>query len=404
MNITVNVVCRKDKANKNGTTPIHLRFTRGSKIRCVSTGTAIVPTAWDAQNRRIIIQNEEPQEIQYRIDSLLAEYHKRLKRLEILEADITLDNLLERNGRKNDGTTAEYFAQAITRQQEQGKINTATKYRFTQVSLQKALPPSLRFDELTLAHLHGLEQKLHEAGCTSNSIATKISVLKAVYNKALADKVFICKENPFITYKVGRLWTQTRKRAVHKEDVQRLMQAELPTTHSPYMEFARDIFLFSYFTAGINFKDIATLRHDNIEGSRVYYTRHKTGKQLSCPLTVQARQIIAKYTTEEADSDQYVFPILDRKIHRTEQQMHNRMHKVLVHVNKGLREWSRLLGLKTTLTTYVARHTFASVLKRSGVNVALISESLGHSDLSTTQIYLDAFENSQIDDAMKNLL
>ena len=124
MNITVNVVCRKDKANKNGTTPFHLRFTRGSK------------------NRRIIIQNEEPQEIQYRIDSLLAEYHKRLKRLEILEADITLDNLLERNGRKNDGTTAEYFAQAITRQQEQGKINTATKYRFTLVSLQKVLPPT----------------------------------------------------------------------------------------------------------------------------------------------------------------------------------------------------------------------------------------------------------------------
>ena len=121
MNITVNVVCRKDKANKNGTTPIHLRFTRGSKIRCVSTGTAIVPTAWDAQNRSIIIQNEEPQEIQYRIDSLLAEYHKRLKRLEILEADITLDYLLETYGRKYGGTSAEYFAQAITRQQERAR-------------------------------------------------------------------------------------------------------------------------------------------------------------------------------------------------------------------------------------------------------------------------------------------
>ena len=171
-----------DKANKNGTTPIHLRFTRGSKIRCVSTGTAIVPTAWDAQNRRIIIQNEEPQEIQYRIDSLLAEYHKRLKRLEILEADITLDNLLERNGRKNDGTTAEYFAQAITRQQEQGKINTATKYRFTLVSLQKVLP-LLKFDELTLSHLHNPEQKLHETDCSANSTAAKISVLKVVYKR-----------------------------------------------------------------------------------------------------------------------------------------------------------------------------------------------------------------------------
>ena len=108
--------------------------------------------------------------------------------------------------------------------------------------------------------------------------------------------------------------------------------------------------------------------------------------------------------TENCDGDKYIFPILDRAIHRTEQQIHNRIHKVLVHVNKGLREWSRILGLKTTLTTYVARHTFATVLKRSGVSVALISESLGHSDLSTTQIYLDSFENSQIDEAMKHLL
>ena len=404
MTISIKVVCRKDKANKNGTVPVHLRFTQGSKIRYLSTGIAVIPSAWDAQNRRIIIHDEESQEMQYRIDSLLAEYHKRLKRLEVLEAEITLDNLLETNGRKSNCTIAEYFAQAVTRLQEQGKINTAAKYRFTQVSLQKILPPSIRFDELTLSHLHTLEQKLHEAGCNSNSIATKISVLKALYNKALTDKVFICKENPFTAYKVGRLWTQTRKRAVHKEDIQRLMQAELPATRSPYLEFARDIFLFSYFTAGINFKDIATLRYDNIEDSRIYYARYKTGKQLSCPLTEQARQIVAKYMTEDCDGDKYIFPILDRAIHRTEQQIHNRIHKVLVHVNKGLREWSRILGLKTTLTTYVARHTFATVLKRSGVSVALISESLGHSDLSTTQIYLDSFENSQIDEAMKHLL
>ena len=91
-------------------------------------------------------------------------------------------------------------------------------------------------------------------------------------------------------------------------------------------------------------------------------------------------------------------------IHKTEQQIYDRVRKVLKHVNKALHEWSRLLGLKIELTTYVARHTFATVLKRSGVNIAIISESLGHSDLSTTQIYLDSFENSQIDAAMQNLL
>lgn len=81
-----------------------------------------------------------------------------------------------------------------------------------------------------------------------------------------------------------------------------------------------------------------------------------------------------------------------------------RVKKTLKHVNKRLHELSEEIGLHTPLTTYVARHTYATVLKRSGVSVALISESLGHSDLSTTQIYLDSFENSQIDAAMQHLL
>ena len=85
-------------------------------------------------------------------------------------------------------------------------------------------------------------------------------------------------------------------------------------------------------------------------------------------------------------------------------QIANRLNKVLRKVNRELKLWGESLGLPTKLTTYVARHTYATVLKRSGVNIALISESLGHSDLSTTQIYLDSFENSQIAEAMKNLL
>ena len=86
------------------------------------------------------------------------------------------------------------------------------------------------------------------------------------------------------------------------------------------------------------------------------------------------------------------------------EQIYNRVHKVLGHINKNLETLSKMAGIKTHLTTYVARHTYATVLKRSGVNIALISESLGHSDLSTTQIYLDSFENTQIDQAMQNLL
>ena len=183
-----------------------------------------------------------------------------------------------------------------------------------------------------------------------------------------------------------------------------MINAPLPDSNSPYTELARDIFLFSYFSAGINYKDIATLCYSDLVDGRIYYRRHKTGKEMNCRLMPQAQEIIEKYSRDEAKEDDYIFPILDRTLHHFEQQIFNRLHKVLIHINRELKAWSKQIGLRTPLTTYVARHTYATVLKRSGVNIAIISESLGHSDLSTTQIYLDSFENSQIDEAMKHLL
>lgn len=103
-------------------------------------------------------------------------------------------------------------------------------------------------------------------------------------------------------------------------------------------------------------------------------------------------------------SNGYLFPILDNKVHKTALQKQNRIHKMRGKVNEILKILGKRLGIESSITTYVARHSFASVLKKSGVNIALISEALGHSDLTTTQIYLDSFDNEQVDEAMKNLL
>ena len=217
--------------------------------------------------------------------------------------------------------------------------------------------------------------------------------------------MFLQKINPFAKYKVGSLWTRTRKRAITKEDIQKLVALEIaPNYRTDYAEFARDIFLFSYYTAGINFTDIATLRYCDIVDGRIYYSRHKTQKLLSFQLVPNAMRIIEKYSKANHAQEDYIFPILDRTEHKTAQQIFNRTHKVLRKVNRELKTLGEQIGLEMPLTTYVARHTFATVLKRSGVNIAIISESLGHSDLSTTQIYLDSFENSQIDAAMQHLL
>lgn len=123
-----------------------------------------------------------------------------------------------------------------------------------------------------------------------NSIATRFAIFKAIYNKAVKEGKIVVKQNPFTLYQVGGLWTKTRKRAICKEDIQRLINLDIPYNYrSNYKRLAKDLFLFSYFTAGMNFNDIARLRYKDIINGRVCYSRHKTQKLLSCKLSEQAQ-------------------------------------------------------------------------------------------------------------------
>lgn len=133
-------------------------------------------------------------------------------------------------------------------------------------------------------------------------------------------------------------------------------------------------------------------------GYTIFVKRQKANQNRN---TARSHADNRKYSKE---SKGYLFPILDSKIHKSALQKQNRIHKILGKVNKNLKLLAADLGVEANITTYVARHSFASVLKKSGVNIALISETLGHSDLATTQIYLDSFDNEQVDEAMKNLL
>ena len=169
------------------------------------------------------------------------------------------------------------------------------------------------------------------------------------------------------------------------------------------IKFTRDIFIFSYLCGGINFSDIANLKDENIVNGRIYYVRQKTGKAISIQLSDESRDILSRDRTSN-DERGYLFPILDIRIHKTALQKQNRIHKILGRTDKDLKLIAEKCKIEQNLTIYSARHSFATVLKNSGVNVALISETLGHSDLSTTQIYLNSFENNQIDEAMVNLL
>lgn len=192
------------------------------------------------------------------------------------------------------------------------------------------------------------------------------------------------------------------KRALSKTDILKIINADC-NGKSYLRKLTHDIFAFSYLCGGISFVDIANLTPINIVENRLIYQRQKTHGSINLVLSEQAKQIILQYKDYQQEAD-YLFPILHCKRHITPMQKSNRVHKICHQVNTELKALAQELGITAEVTTYVARHSFATVLKKSGVNIGIISQALGHQDIKTTQIYLSKFDNEQVDEAMKNLL
>jgi len=150
----------------------------------------------------------------------------------------------------------------------------------------------------------------------------------------------------------------------------------------------------------MNFIDMAYLKFENLVEGRVEYRRIKTGKLYSVKLTEKAQSIIDFYVKDrEHIANEYVFPILPKELRNDLEKERTKFKDKRKYFNKDLKKIAKQCGIDVNLTTYVTRHTWASLAKFAGIAPAIIGESLGHSDLKTTQTYLANFENEELDDA-----
>ena len=405
MKATVEVVCYKSKPLKDGTFPLMLRVTKDRKRKYVSLGLSLHEKFWDFEKSKPKRNCPNKEQIERLIAAKTAEYNDLIVEMTAQQREYTVETLVSHfHNQVRCATVVELYDKLIDDMKRGGKLGNAGVYKYSRTSLLKFTGQRLQipFSDIDAVWLRRYENWLRTSGCGDTTISQLFRTLRSVFNKAVELQLVKRDYYPFDAYKVSKFDTRTKKRAITKEDVRKVIALDLSQGY-PSERLARDIFVFSYFGAGINFADIALLKYGNVRDGRVQYVRKKTGKPINFLLTEEMRNIIVKYQRQGQTDEDYIFPILDRRVHRTEQQRYDRTHKVLTNTNRWLRKIGQRVGIEH-LTTYVARHTFATVLKRSGVNIAIISESLGHSDLSTTQIYLDSFENSQIDAAMQNLL
>ena len=405
LNTSVEAICLNYRPKKDNTFPIMLRLTKSGKRKYVSLGISVKEKDWDFKKNQPKKSCPDREAIVKLISDKVSAYNSLIMELTAKQQEFTMSSLVQMIENKiTVKTVSEMYDYLIDEFRKTDHLGTMSVYQQSKSSLTKFNRTlDIPFSDIDCQWLERYEKWLKSRNIKDTTISILFRTLRSVFNRALSMKLIKRDIYPFNDFKVSKFDVRTKKRAVTKEDVKKIMSLDL-SGERQYMQLARDIFLFSYFGAGINFSDIALLRYSDISEGRIRYIRKKTGKEISFPLSDAGKEIIERYSRPDATNSDYIFPILDRKIHRTEIQRKNRIHKVIGKVNPCLAEIGKMVGLETHLTTYVARHTFATVLKRSGVNIAIISESMGHSDIATTQIYLDSFENSQIDEAMKNLL
>lgn len=401
MKATVNVLCYRSKTLSNGEHPLMICVCKDGKRKYVSLGISVNPKFWDFEKNKPKRDCPNREQLIKVINEQEQKYAEQILEFSVEKREYTPTTLIEAIVPVQKArTVGELFNEYIAQLKDEGRLGYALSVQQVCNSLLKYKGHlDIYFSEIDVNWLKAYESWLRCCKLADNTIGIRFRTLRAVYNLALAEGLVKADCYPFKKYKVSKLHKETAKRAITKEQVKQVIDYDVSGARF-YKRLAVDMFAFSYLMGGINFTDMAFLTDKNVEGGRLVYVRQKTKKLIMLPLQEKAVEIMNRYRSPQR---KFIFPILDER-ERTLRQIRNRIYDVLDNVNGYLKEIGKELGVELKISSYVARHSYATVLKRSGVSTSVISESLGHSSERVTQIYLDSFENKQLNDAMKNLL
>lgn len=297
-----------------------------------------------------------------------------------------------RQNQKNCRTLFTYMQQVIDRLSRLGKHKLASNYRCSLSSFRRfRADADLLFSDLTDDMMVDYEAWLRCSSICKNTSSCYIRNLRATYNRAVKEGI-VTQCYPFRQVYTGI--DKTMKRAISLPDLKRIKELDLSS--SPCQERARDFFLFSFYTRGMSFVDMAYIQKSDLNHGILIYRRRKTDQLLSIKWENKMQQIVSKYDTKESS---YLLPII-RHPNNAYQEYRNASRQINVH----LRKIGEQLHLPIPLTMYVARHTWANVARHKNISTSVISEAMGHNSEETTRIYLSSLDTTYIDKANKLIL
>lgn len=291
-------------------------------------------------------------------------------------------------------TLFNYAEQFINRYYTHGQQRTAETYSTTLNSFKRFRSyhdlDMIDFDGNQLA---AYRSYLKQIGLSPNTISFYFKHLKSIYNKAV-DEELIPDKKPFKQFNTSI--EKTAKRAISLQAIKRLKA--LDCSHNPSERFARDMFLFSFYTRGMSFVDIAHLQKKNLKNDVLFYRRRKTNQPLTIHWEPCMQEIMTNYVA--SSSSPYLFSI----IKEFDNNPHRQFKNAQFLINRHLKSIGKKLGLSQPLTMYCARHSWASIAYEKGIPISVISEGLGHDSEKTTRIYLTSLKTEIVDNANRKIL
>jgi site-specific recombinase XerD len=371
-------------------------------VEQVKTDYRICEYEWNKQRSEIVksisfsaTRNEALKIIRDKVLWEQRKFEQIVKHLESVGKPYTADEIIRcyKEYASDKITVFEYMRRQSERTLKLGRVRTGETYRQTLRSFIKFRKGvDLYFDMLDANLVEQYEGYMRTNHLSRNTTSFYMRILRCIYNRAVEEGL-AQQTDPF-----RRVYTgvdKTAKRAITLKEIRRIKELDL--TDKPDLDYARDMFLFSFYLRGMSFIDLAYLRKKDLANGYITYIRKKTGRQLTIRWERSMQDIIDK---RPENSTQYLLPIITRQNGTERKQYLNR----ILFVNRKLKQVGKLAKISTPLTMYVCRHSWASIAKSKDVPLSVISEGMGHDNEETTRIYLASIQTNQIDEANSRIL
>lgn len=374
---------------------IYYQLTHLRQVKQITTKIHLHPKNWDSNNTQIIFTDSTSYLLQCKIDRDLDRLKKIICKMDTECANYTVNEIIEKFHQTNsDYTITDFFTKQIQKLKNDNQRGTARNYNKTLKSLKAFMKNTdSTFNIVTEQFVESYNTFLIQRGVVRNTISFYMRIFRSVYNKAVTQKIV---EQTFPFKNVYTGVDKTRKRAVTETVISQLLSIDLKKSKA--LQFARDLFIFSFYTRGMAFVDIVFLKKSNIQNGYITYVRHKTGQELTIKIETKLQNIINRY--EKKDSP-YVFPILNTE---DGNKAYSQYEIALNYYNRQLKRLSNFLEPNINLSSYTPRHTWATTARNKNVPLSIISAGMGHSSERTTLIYLTKIENSVIDEVNKTII